>query len=638
MFSAFADLADKGRSGPGSKPRAVWQTWPRPAERLLGRRNWTVQAVRNFAQAAQATDDARLQIHYLTGRASRRIGARDVARTMGAVLAAFAKDADRPIAKVEIEAAVGMLAREAPLLAGPRERGLAIGLAAATAAAFGWQVHVVVADERRAVEIADLWQNAFGRIGLGFGLVQNGQSIATRTLQYRKPVVFSAVSQIATDYLRDALVDTAQSKLRIRIDKLSGSQSQDGKRCGVALDFAIVDAIDTVLCEGGITSFALPGTTGVQSQLLLQLRGLAERLRADDDYVRIGNDVSLTPPGQETLQLLGNLVGPPWAILSPVEKEKLIRLALVAGNLDRGQHYQLEGRRIVLSSSLDELAAETCAQIGLVDIVGAMEGLNAAAQPVARISIRRLIDRYRRVAGVAAYSDASMPELRGRFGLISRRNQPESRFAVEPLPETDREDAIFAKRLQVAIDDQSRVIVVAADPSSAKRSAEALHRMNISHAELKGAPAESDGELLLRALHETGIAVTPIGRDWTKFPDFGEMAKDLKIVIVGFEDALITPGWMIAHLPPALRRSSIVIMPRLTSPILRDRMSSLQRYLTAGCSTDSGRWRHRLTGWMISGKIRSAAAIRANKRVQLDRSEDARIAGLPFAGHVSGRL
>ena len=639
MFNAFHGLT--GREG-----ASLDATVARSLVRLF--RNWralsaqwgeTAALAQGISRSAASFEDDALRKLYLGARARSRVSGRDVAQTLGAILAAFARDASKPFDDEAVLAAVVMLSGGAPPLMAPRSRTLSIGLAAAAAAAFGRQVHVLTADEGRAAEIAASWQPAFGRLALERGLIQAGKSISTRSRHYRRPVVFAAVNQIAVDHLRDALLDTSPSALRQRIDQLSGSQSRAGKRCALTMDMAIVDSIDAVLCEGGIATIALPGEAGPQTQLVLQARGLADRLRLGDDYSVAGTEVALTEAGQDRLKLLGNLVGPPWGKLTAGEKSDLTRWAIVSTTLERDRHYRVDGRQIVLADGLAD-ATKTEGPVGLVDFIGAAEGLNGAANPLARISIRRLADNYGRISGVAAHTDAATFELWDRFGILASRPRPQARaaFRIRPMPEGASAESALTAAIRSARADGRPVLIVAAEQGAASQIATELDRERLSYAVLKGAAGDIDGELIVRALRDPGLAIVGTGRDWTSLPPCDDVAERLIVMISGLEGAPVTPGWVLSQLPAALKRNTVDIMIRTDGPLMRGQLSWLGKYVVNQCGRNAAVWWHRIAAWTLSRAIESAAAERARRRLQFDRAEDQRIAALPFAGRVSGRI
>src|SRR5262249_16208168 len=148
-----------------------------------------------------------------------------------------------------------------------------------------------------------------------------------RRAQLTHPIIFSAVSQIAKEYLAAAINPNIPTSPELRpIDALARGGRGPHAVPPVTPDFAIVDPIDLLLCEGGTARLLGPAQSDDEgvAALVEQALGLADELQEGRDFSRESGAAVLTSPGEVRLGLIGRVLGPPWQSLAFNRQLKLV--------------------------------------------------------------------------------------------------------------------------------------------------------------------------------------------------------------------------------------------------------------------------------------------------------------------------
>ncbi len=291
----------------------------------------------------------------------------------------------------------------------------------------GFGVHVITVNDYLARRDAKITRDAYRRLGLSVGVLQEDDKPPARRRAYAKSITYAADKQIIFDFLRDRLAAPIHPRLTGHlIDQLEalkpGSTAQpawDQRVVQRGLNAAIVDEADSVLIDDATT----PAIIGMdvskaeddRREHFEIARDLASNLRKDEHYeidTRL-HRVFLTDKGRAALRSASDSLPPFWA--GPRRREELVSQALNARELYRkGDEYIVrDGKIVIVDPSTGRILEGRQWQLGMHQAIEAKENLeiNTAHRTVARISYQRLFQRYRRLAGMTGTASEVAGEL-----------------------------------------------------------------------------------------------------------------------------------------------------------------------------------------------------------------------------------
>ena len=294
-------------------------------------------------------------------------------------------------------------------------------LPACTAALAGVPVHVITVNDYLVSRDAEQMRPLYEALGLSVGVVTEDQQPHERQAAYACHVVYATNKTIVFDYLRDRLVlGSHASGLRLRLEKLGGSQSRVSRLLMRGLSFAIVDEADSVLVDEARTPLIIsaPADTGDEETVALQGIALGRQLVRDVDFTEdlAQRKASLTERGRARLELLCAELGGVWAGF--MRREELATQALAALHLFKlDEHYLVREDKIqIVDEYTGRVMADRTWERGLHQLIEAKEGCTISAQkePLARISYQRFFRRYLHLAGMTG----TAKEVAGELGLV----------------------------------------------------------------------------------------------------------------------------------------------------------------------------------------------------------------------------
>jgi hypothetical protein len=568
-----------------------------------------------------------------------------VAQMLGLVLEARTRTAGKIPTSAELIAAVAILDRGAVQLATPSARAISAGLAAVVGALLGRHVHVLAQDDDRAEVMAVTLRDTLEFLGIGFGVLRASLPPAVRRLQLAQPIVFAAVNQVAKDYLA-AVTDSyfPTSPALHRIDALARGGLGPREAIDVVTDFAVVDAMDVLLCEGGTARLLAPA--GVEdepaSALVEQAAGLADELHEGHDYSRGGGAVELTNAGEIRIGLIGRVFGPPWQSLPFNRQLKLVRRALDARALGDQDYRLVEGEIVPLTDAATAaLRAEPDEHPSVEDFLAMRSGRSDRSRNAAtRISICRFARKYRRLGGTIALSPYVAGELAGRFALACTTERKQTRMRLRMVDGPQEADRLLVSEVRSAVEHSASALVVVAPGGQVARAVQTLSAAGIGSMQLQGAVSESDADLVAGALRRPGtVVVVGPGREMAGMREL-QAPNGLRprLLVLGIESFGALPNALIGGLPPEEFERGALAIGSLNGDSRDLPLAGIEQRILRRLTASDGRISRRI-GWLV---LRSActrtARHRGRARTAVYRYEDQQIGLLAFAGSTLRKL
>ena len=284
----------------------------------------------------------------------------------------------------------------------------------------GTGVHVITVNDYLASRDAEWMGRIFGFLGLTTGCNMSRMSHAEKQAAYASDITYGTNNEFGFDYLRDNMVYS----LTDRVQR--------------ALNFAIVDEVDSILIDEARTPLIISGQAEDHTELYLKLNQVAPTLKKQEGE---GNDV--TVPGDYTVDLKARQV-----LLTEQGHESaeqiLTRMGLLAegaslydpGNIllvhhlyaalrayalyHKDQHYVVQNGEVVI---VDEFTGRLMAgrrwSDGLHQAVEAKEGVRIQAenQTLASITFQNYFRMYDKLSGMTGTADTEAFEFHSIYSL-----------------------------------------------------------------------------------------------------------------------------------------------------------------------------------------------------------------------------
>ena len=607
--------------------------WDRVAE--------NVSAVR---WAARRMSDAALREHLRSYRRAPRAQVITISRMLAVLVEARTRSGGYAPTFAELVAAVAILDRGVAQVATPSSRAVSAGLAAAVAAVFGRRVHVLAQDEDRAARMAMTVRGTLEYMGIGMGVMQASLAPSARRLQLSQPIVFSAVSQIAKDYLA-AVTDpnVPASEGLHHIDALA--RGRRGPRgMPVAPDFAIVDAIDVLLCEGGTARLLGPARVEEEpaSALIEQAYGLADELHDGRDFSRGRGLVELTSAGEVRVGLIGRVLGPPWQTLPFNRQLNLVRRALDARGLGDRDYHVVDGEIAPLTEAATAaFGVEPDRDPSVKDFLTARDHRSDRTHDFStRISICRFAHKYRRLGGTIAFSSCAAPELASRFALACAAANGPGTLRLRTVADRTEVDRLLVSEARSAIDRGASLLVMAAQINQAATVVQTLTAAGIESVQLQGSPSEADADLVAEALRRSrSVVVMGTGREVGRMRELSG-PNDLRprLLVLGIENFGAMPNALAGSLPLQEFESASLAVGSVDKDMGWRWLAGIERRILERLTMSDRRLAQRLGWFLLRSACVRAARRRRRARTTVYRHEDQQIAALAFVGAASRGL
>ena len=297
----------------------------------------------------------------------------------------------------------------------------------------GKGVHVITVNDYLASRDAEWMGRIYGFLGLTTGCNLSRMAHAEKQAAYAADITYGTNNEFGFDYLRDNMVYAASERVQR------------------ALNFAIVDEVDSILIDEARTPLIISGQAEDHTELYLKMNQVAPMLKKQE-----GEGDNVTEPGDYTVDLKSHQV-----LLTEDGHENaeqvLMRLGLLAegtslydpGNIllvhhlyaalrahalyHKDQHYVVQNGEVVI---VDEFTGRLMAgrrwSDGLHQAVEAKEGVRIQAenQTLASITFQNYFRMYGKLAGMTGTADTEAFEFHSIYGLetvVIPTNKPTQR-------------------------------------------------------------------------------------------------------------------------------------------------------------------------------------------------------------------
>ena len=284
----------------------------------------------------------------------------------------------------------------------------------------GKGVHVITVNDYLASRDAEWMGRVYGFLGLTTGCNLSRMAHADKQAAYAADITYGTNNEFGFDYLRDNMVYSL------------------GERVQRALNFAIVDEVDSILIDEARTPLIISGQAEDHTELYLKLNQAAPLLKKQE-----GEGDSVTVPGDYTIDLKARQV-----LLTEQGHESaeqvLTRMGLLAegaslydpsnillvhhlyaalrahGLYHKDQHYVVQnGEVIIVDEFTGRLMPGRRWSEGLHQAVEAKEGVRIQAenQTLASITFQNYFRMYGKLAGMTGTADTEAFEFHSIYGL-----------------------------------------------------------------------------------------------------------------------------------------------------------------------------------------------------------------------------
>ena len=313
----------------------------------------------------------------------------------------------------------------------------------------GQGVHIVTVNEYLAERDANWMRPLYEFLGLTVGVIKSGQPPAEKKAAYECSITYGTNNEFGFDYLRDNMAFRSADKMQR------------------ALNFAVVDEVDSILIDEARTPLIISGAAENSSQLYLAINALVPRLtrgekvektkmeQMDKNYVaeedghfsvdEKSRQVELTEAGHEFVEGLlieQKLLAEGDSLYSAANLSLLhhVHSALKAHYLfNRDVEYIVQDKRIVL---IDEHTGRTMEgrrlSEGLHQALEAKEGveIQSESQTLASTTFQNYFRLYNKLSGMTGTADTEAFEFSQIYGLdviVVPTNQPMVRVDANDL-------------------------------------------------------------------------------------------------------------------------------------------------------------------------------------------------------------
>ncbi len=280
----------------------------------------------------------------------------------------------------------------------------------------GKGVHVVTVNEYLAQRDADWMGPIYRFLGLNVGVIKNGQSSADKRAAYAADITFGTNNEYGFDYLRDNLA----FRLEERVQR--------------ALNYAIVDEVDSILIDEARTPLIISGPAEESTELYVKINALVPRLTVQKQEDGPGDysvdektkQVHLSEEGHEHVEQLMSEAGLLREGESLYDAANIRLMHHLNAALRAHAHYHRDVEYIVRNGEVvivDEFTGRTMPgrrwSDGLHQAVEAKEKVRVREenQTVASITFQNYFRLYAKLAGMTGTADTEAFEFQQIYGL-----------------------------------------------------------------------------------------------------------------------------------------------------------------------------------------------------------------------------
>lgn len=366
----------------------------------------------------------------------------------------------------------------------------------------GNSVHLITVNDYLAERDAKWMEPLYQFLGLSVGIITSGQTPEQKKSAYMSDIIYGTNNEFGFDYLRDnmafALEDRQQS----------------------ALNFAIVDEVDSILIDEARTPLIISGSSEDSSELYRRINKLIPGLQPDSEEVpghftvdEKQRQVELTELGHEFIEgmlIQEKLLEEGESLYAATNLNLLhhVHSGLRARLLfNRDVEYIVQDGQVVL---IDEHTGRTMAgrrlSEGLHQAIEAKEGvqIQSESQTLASTTFQNFFRLYDTLSGMTGTADTEAFEFRQIYGLevlVIPTNQKQMRKDMNDLVYLSRDekfDAIVAD-VKECMANGAPVLVGTASVETSEELSSRFRENQIEHKVLNAKYHEQEAEIIAQA-------------------------------------------------------------------------------------------------------------------------------------------
>jgi len=388
-------------------------------ERLLKQYSATVRTINAFEPAISKLSDTELQAK--TAEFKQRFAAGETLDQMLPEAFAVVREAGKRVLQMrhfDVQMIGGIALHQGKI--GEMRTGegktLVATLPAYLNALSGKGVHVVTVNDYLAKRDSEWMGRVYGFLGLSVGVILSQMDHADKQSAYGADITYGTNNEFGFDYLRDNMASAASERFQR------------------ALNYAIVDEVDSILIDEARTPLIISGQAEDTTELYFRMKEIAPRLTRQQDENSPGDysvdekqhQVLLSEQGHERAEALlaeagmlphgGSLYDP-----SNINLMHHLYAALRANTLyHRDQHYVVQDDEVII---VDEFTGRLMPgrrwSDGLHQAVEAKEGVAVQRenQTLASITFQNYFRMYAKLAGMTGTADTEAYEFQQIYSL-----------------------------------------------------------------------------------------------------------------------------------------------------------------------------------------------------------------------------
>ena len=475
-------------------------------QRMLKRMGRSVGEINAFEQAMSALGDDQLAAKTEEFR-QRAVAGETPEALMAEVFAVVRETAKRVLdmRHFDVQLVGGMVLYDGKIAEMRTGEGktLVATLPAYLTAVYGQTVHVVTVNDYLAARDAEWMGKIYRFLGLTVGVIVSGQDPAAKREAYACDIVYGTNNEYGFDYLRDNMAFAAEDRVQR------------------ALDFAIVDEVDSILIDEARTPLIISGPSEDSTDLYVKINTVIPRLERQHEEDGPGDfsvdeknrQVFLSEQGHENAEALLVEAGllDADSSLYDVGNISLVHhlyAGLRAHSLfQRDVDYIVRDRQIVI---IDEFTGRMMPgrrwSEGLHQAVEAKEGvpIQQENQTLAAITFQNLFRLYGKLSGMTGTADTEAVEFQQIYELEVVVIPPNMEMIRDDLPDLvyrtqeEKFNAIL-DGIKDCREAKQPVLVGTASIESSEYVAGLLEKEKIEHAVLNAKHHESEAKIIAQA-------------------------------------------------------------------------------------------------------------------------------------------
>ncbi len=384
----------------------------------------------------------------------------------------------------------------------------------------GKGVHVVTVNDYLANRDAQWMGKLYNFLGLSVGINLPNMSREEKQAAYRADITYGTNNEYGFDYLRDNMVYEATDRVQR------------------ALNYAIVDEVDSILIDEARTPLIISGQAEDQTNLYQAIKNIVPQLEKQEGeadphtgegITKVGDftmdekshQVFLTERGHENAERIlfeMNLIPEGASLYDPANITLMHHLyaALRAQHLyHRDQHYVVQAGEVVI---VDEFTGRLMTgrrwSEGLHQAVEAKEGvaIQPENQTMASITFQNYFRLYQKLAGMTGTADTEAYEFQEIYGLetvVMPPNRPSRRDdQLDRVYKTTREKYEAAiKDIRECYERGQPVLVGTTSIENSEIIDELLNKENLPHQVLNAKQHAREADIVAQAGRPTMITI-----------------------------------------------------------------------------------------------------------------------------------